>query len=258
MNKTLMYSYIRRIVQTIMRVDCVSKPVFECNICKELVRHPFHSPRYNSAALRTGTVIGGGFRPKSRCSFCLACDRLRFSVEVLRHYTDILVRPCDVLEFAPDAATRHFLRQNDNCRYSTGDIVPGRGDMVLDITNIDLPDQSYDYVICHHVLEHIADETAAVNELRRILKPDGLLLLSMPIDISRATTFEDPAVDTPKKRLEFYGQDDHVRLYGLDAKSRLEAYGLKVREIVAKDAFPELVSRYGLIPDDRNYLCSLA
>lgn len=53
-------------------------------------------------------------------------------------------------------------------------------DLDLDVCAIDLPDASFDCVICLEVLEHVADPFAAALELQRILRPGGSLFLTVP------------------------------------------------------------------------------
>lgn len=53
-------------------------------------------------------------------------------------------------------------------------------DIVGDIHDIPLQDNSVDAVICYSVLEHIRDPNRAVAEIHRILRPGGKLLLYVP------------------------------------------------------------------------------
>ena len=72
-----------------------------------------------------------------------------------------------------------WFRRN-KIKVTTADLYDKRADLKLDITKIDLPDESYDMVIANHVLEHVSSYEAALSELRRILKPDGTMIVSFP------------------------------------------------------------------------------
>lgn len=256
MNRKFMYGLPRVAVKWLERLDFITKPAFYCNVCGRPARHPFDGPKHNSDVIKRLSVVGGGFRKREQCAWCLSNDRLRFTVEVLNKHTGIFTSECAVLEFAPIDCLSELLKRNSRLSYLSGDIVPGRAMRVIDITQIDLPDAAFDYVICNHVLEHIEREDRAVLEMLRVLKPGGRMLISMPIALALDHTLETGGADTPDKRLKAYGQRDHVRLYGRDVKARLEKYGLDVIEIIARDDMPGSVARYGLIPEDRNYLCA--
>ncbi len=49
-----------------------------------------------------------------------------------------------------------------------------------DATDLDFPDDTFDAVICSEVLEHLPDPDGALIEIRRVLKPDGRLCISVP------------------------------------------------------------------------------
>jgi len=49
-----------------------------------------------------------------------------------------------------------------------------------DATSLPFADESFDAVVLGEVLEHIEDDGAALNEARRVLKPDGALAVSVP------------------------------------------------------------------------------
>ena len=79
-------------------------------------------------------------------------------------------------------------------------------DMKADITNLPLPDNSYDVVFASHVLEHVPDDRKAVSEIHRILRPGGIAILPVPIYGPGAT------IEYGKPRPEECG---HIRAPGL-------------------------------------------
>ena len=93
----------------------------------------------------------------------------------------------------------------------------------MDLMNIELPNESKTLVWCSHVLEHVADDRRALSEMFRVLAPGGMLILQVPI--RGGETFEDPAVTSEAERLEKFLQEDHVRLYGMDLRKRVEESG---------------------------------
>lgn len=103
-----------------------------------------------------------------------------------------------------------------------GDIVWGQAMHQIDILDIPYRNNFFDYVIINHVLEHITDIKKAISEVKRVLKPNGKLILSFPI-CTDMDTLELPEPLTDNERLEIYGQKDHVRLFGRDY---LEKYNL--------------------------------
>ena len=56
----------------------------------------------------------------------------------------------------------------------------GNLDIVSDITSIPKSDESFDAILCTEVLEHIPDPIAVIKELSRLLKSNGILILSAP------------------------------------------------------------------------------
>jgi SAM-dependent methyltransferase len=52
--------------------------------------------------------------------------------------------------------------------------------VVGDVRKLPLGDDAFDVVVCFETIEHIADGDAALREFRRVLRPDGVLLLSSP------------------------------------------------------------------------------
>jgi SAM-dependent methyltransferase len=71
------------------------------------------------------------------------------------------------------------------CNIETLDIVDDyRPNIIGDITQINehIEDSKYDIITCLEILEHTVNPFSAISELRRILKHDGYLLLSAPLN----------------------------------------------------------------------------
>src|SRR5690606_25334743 len=104
-------------------------------------------------------------------------------------------------------------------------------DVKADICNLPFEDNSFDVILCNHVLEHITDDTKAMQELYRVMKVGGMGIFQIPQDLSRNTTFEDDSITDKKERSRIFGQYDHVRVYGLDYFDKLRTIGFKVKEV---------------------------
>jgi SAM-dependent methyltransferase len=132
-----------------------------------------------------------------------------------------------VLHVAPEKQLAFRIAAQKPARYVKGDLSPVRGDIErLDVTAIGHADGAFDCVICNHVLEHVPDDARALRELWRVLKPGGFAILQTPYAAGLEKTLENqPEVMTPGQHREFYGQEDHVRLYGRDIFDRICAAG---------------------------------
>ena len=129
---------------------------------------------------------------------------------------------------------------------------------VIDIQKIKYPDGMFDIVFCNHVLEHVPDDIAAMKELRRVLKKNGIAYINSPVFDTLDITLEKPEYNTPELRLQYYGQHDHLRKYGKDYLSRLENAGFAVAVILINDKFTDAeLSRYGLLKDEKIYQCTI-
>ncbi len=183
------------------------------------------------------------------CPICRSIDRTRYIYKILKDYTDIFSNK-KVLHFAPEES----LRGKFFGEYITADLHAGWTDIVADITKLQFEDNSFDYILCNHVLEHITDEASALSELRRCLKTDGTLLLTVPI-CWEEKTYEDSTITTDEKRALFYGQIDHVRLYGNDITERLQNAGFYVNVFKSDELFSdEDIIRFGFIKGDTIFL----
>jgi hypothetical protein len=229
-----------------------------CNICgAKNVNFEDHPLVAEESFYETHKMIGAGYRKNSICPVCSSVDRYRWVYWVLQNKTDILAKQNTVLHFAPEAPIYNILNKQSNIDYYPCDLFPTCGMHKVDVTDIPYRDGFFDYVIINHVFEHIDDEKQALGELFRVLKPNGTVIISVPICCNLEKTFEDSHISTKEDRLKYYGQEDHVRLYGLDYKSRFsEIGGVEIREFSPRKEMDEdMISKYGFIKDDVVMLC---
>ena len=161
------------------------------------------------------------------CPSCLSLERHRLLWLYLKEKTGFFTDELKVLHFAPEQPFLKRFKSLKNLDYTTADLDSPIADLHLDVTKIDLPDNTYDVVICNHVLEHVDNVDNAFSEIKRILKPNGWAILMVPIN-PNVDTFEDPSITDPKERQRLFGQYDHVRQFGRDYADVLAKAGFKV------------------------------
>ncbi|MCX6172462.1 MAG: methyltransferase domain-containing protein [Flavobacterium sp.] len=161
-----------------------------------------------------------------------------------------------VLHFAPEQEFYKRFKKQTNIDYTTTDLLSPLADVKADICNLPFEDNAYDIIFCNHVLEHIPDDTKAMQELYRVLKPSGMGIFQIPQDLSRATTFSDDTIVDQKERAKIFGQYDHVRVYGRDYFDKLRNIGFKVvEENYTNKISPELVEKYCLAKGEIIPIC---
>ena len=187
------------------------------------------------------------------CPRCRSLERQRTMWLYLRDELGIEHSDARVLHLAPDPPLARRLRALARLRYQTGDMNAGPlVDRTLDARALPFGDDSFDLIICSHVLEHIPEDVQVAREFARVLAPGGVALIQVPVDPGLEQTFEDAAIATPAEREAAYGQSDHVRIYGLDVSARLRAGGLEVRRVrYAESLGAEVSSRHLLIERGR-------
>ncbi|MEE2801531.1 MAG: methyltransferase domain-containing protein [Bacteroidota bacterium] len=161
----------------------------------------------------------------------LSLERHRLLWLYLNRELQVFTKPLKLLHFAPEQCFYKRFRNSDNINYTTTDIESPLADVQADICELPFEDNQYDLILCNHVLEHITNDTKAMQELYRVLKPGGTAVLQIPLDMNRKETFEDDSITDPKQRAQIFGQYDHVRVYGMDYFNKLESIGFKVEAV---------------------------
>lgn len=177
----------------------------------------------------------------------LSLERHRLLWLYLKNETDFFTKTLQVLHFAPEQAFYKRFRRMQNIAYTTTDLNSPLADVKADICDLPFADHSYDVILCNHVLEHIPNDTKAMQELYRVMKPGGWGIFQIPQDLKREKTFEDDTITDKKERAKIFGQYDHVRIYGRDYFDKLRSVGFTVEEVDYTSVLPkEDVEKYRL------------
>lgn len=184
------------------------------------------------------------------CPKCGTLERHRLLSLACRDHD--FFRNRDVLHFAPEPAIRKLVLKHKPRSYTTADLFAPGVDRKENIEALKIEDAAFDVIVCLHVLEHVNDRKA-VSELFRVLRPGGTLIAMFPIVEGWDETYENSARTTPEERLLHFGQHDHARFFGRDARHRLARPGFAVEEYTAVE--PN-VSRYGLSRGEKVFICT--
>ena len=186
------------------------------------------------------------------CPVCWSLPRHRILILWFENNMDYL-RKADILYFAQGKSERKWLkRRHLSC--VTADLYSKAVDLNLDIQSTGLPDESYDVIVCNHVLEHVDDFRVALKEMYRVLRPGGTFICSFPMDPKVELLDEDPSVQTDEDRVRRFGQNDHKRVFGMKADRFLTEAGFSVERIDGKDYPEEILPVVGPADYDMNLL----
>lgn len=197
-----------------------------CNYCqKEVDRFlPYRGGRGSLSHLSELLDHIGSDVDNFSCPHCASTDRERH-LKLYCTALDVMKRNARILHFAPEWNFVSHIAQFDPQVHVFADLYANDPRFEkINIEKIPYSDGSFDYVIANHVMEHVADPDAALLEINRVLTADGFAILQTPYSGMLHKTLEDPGIDTDKLRLEFYGQEDHVRLFGQDIFERFSAH----------------------------------
>lgn len=196
-----------------------------------------------SIFLKKVQIVGSNL-DRCWCPCCESFDRERH----LRLFLDRLsimerVRGGTVLHMAPEHWLRRYIESYDLGSYVIGDLAPSAAEVQqIDLQQIPYPDETFDMVICNHILEHVDNADIALREMHRVLKRGGRAICQTPYASRLTKTFEDPLLQSTDDRLSFYAQEDHVRLFGSDIAQHFIAAGFVGRLVPHSEILPDVDS----------------
>jgi SAM-dependent methyltransferase len=195
-------------------------------------------------------------RENALCPNCQSLERHRLIWLYLEKKTDFMKRKQRVLHIAPEACFMKRFESIHGDGYVTADIESPLAKVKMDIHQIPFDADSFDVVLCNHVLEHVDDDIKAMSEICRVLKGQGYAVLQIPIfSPLPEVTLEDRSITDPREREKAFGQDDHVRKFGKDYPKRIDSSGLtSVVSRFTSELAPDDITRYGLAAGEVLYL----
>jgi len=217
MGLKLLFKKIKRIIRRIInrKSDSLSNnEIRECYICgkKNKNFYEIFVNKENDRIVDYFQLVGSDTENYG-CHYCDCNDRERH----LFMYFDRLslwdkFKDARILHFAPENPLSKKIEQLLPLEYVKCDLFPKEDWIKIDITKIDFEDNSFDIVICNHIIEHIPNYIQAFKEISRVLKENGFAILQTPYSDLLYNHFEDSNINTDELRLLFYGQEDHVRI----------------------------------------------
>ena len=187
----------------------------------------------------------------------LSLERHRLLWLYLINETVLFEKKIKLLHFAPEQAFYKRFKKLNNIQYDSIDINSPLAKIKADICDLPIKDNTYDFILCNHVLEHVLDDNKAMSELYRVLKKGGTGIFQVPIDMNRKKTFQDDSITDKLERNKIFGQYDHVRVYGKDYFNKLENAGFKVQQIDYSKKFSnEEILKYSIIKGEVIPVCT--
>ena len=243
---------LRKLPRTLLQR--VSRPIFkiisvfyygnnvQCPICDKSFRKFF--------------PYGRNTRDNALCTNCLSLERHRLIYLYLKRESSLFKTKTKLLHIAPEGCLIDVFKSSDTIDYTTADLDSPLADIKMDIHSMPFEDNSFDFVLCNHVLEHVENDIEALEEIKRVMKKGGLGIVQVPFyDPIPEKTIEDKTVVSKNEREKLYGQSDHVRKYGKDYKGRLESTGLRVKVIKPNKFLNKSeIREYSIIEDEELFI----
>lgn len=233
-------------------IKAIKNPKSYIKIGAERVKNSFHKYFYKGTNVYcTICTWEGKLFFNQKCPKCSSLARTRLVPFSLKHF-GLIRTQLNILHIAPSMNEYNYVKKNFNnpiC-YDRLDIKQRKHTNIKQsITETNINNNVYDLVIAWHVFEHIKEDLKAISEIYRVLKPNGNLLLSVPIyPLGNAVTYEDSKIEY-KDYTKVHGHYDHYRSCGLDYYKRFEKNGFKSNTFIVNSLDQSKIDYFGLRPD---------
>jgi SAM-dependent methyltransferase len=199
------------------------------------------------------------YRKNAHCPRCKSLERHRYIYLTLRDRLGFYAPPVKkVLHFAPDICLIEGIKKNPYIDYITADYMTSftdsitvKPDYIMSIDAIQFSENTFDVVIAIGILVMVPDDSKAMREVLRVLKPGGYAVFHDPINTELPKTFSDAGLTKEEKQKLYHGHDQRW-YYGADYADRLRAQGFEVEE----DTYAQHIDckRYGISPNENVYI----
>ena len=187
-------------------------------------------------------------RTNALCPGTFSLERHRLLWLYLTKSSKIETKSLKVLHVAPELVFYRKFKNINSWDYVTTDLSSPLADVKADICNLPFEKESFDLILCNHVLEHIENDIQAMTEIYRVLKYGGRAILQVPLDMKRNRSYENYKITSSKDRNKHFGQYDHLRIYGMDFFDRLSMVGFEMEKIdLTSEMNKNEILKYGLI-----------
>jgi SAM-dependent methyltransferase len=192
-------------------------------------------------------VEGECFVARVECPQCLSHGRHRTLFSWLQNDFRLEEKTGAALVCAPEKTIAPLWQSSAKLTVVKLDIEAVRGvDVLADLQKIPFPNDAYDIVWCHHVLEQIPDDKKALGEIRRVLKPETGTFV-----VSSAMIEREETIEFGRAEVGLFG---NWRSYGQDFPEKLAASGFAVEKIEFNLSAQEK-AKFGIFTDEKIYLC---
>lgn len=181
------------------------------------------------------------------CMYCGSMDRER---HLFMFFDELKVweqlKNASILHFAPERCLSKKIKTMASGQYIMADLYPNNTNIQkIDVCNIPYNDNTFDFIICNHVLEHVKDYNHGIREIFRVLKHSGTAILQTPYSTLFDHHFWEESINTDELRAFFYGEVNHLRLFSrAQLFTEIEEAGFILKTIKSESLFNFNVSKY--------------